>query len=107
MVRLWGRRRRKGCVPGNRWSCAGHPHPHRHLPASASSSTKWAGKRRREGRARRTSQRVERAALPAASYLIREGIEARAHGVAAAELGGFEATDDVLECSGHYKVLLL
>lgn len=46
-------------------------------------------------------------AVPAAWYLVREGIKASAHGVTAAKLGGLEAADDVLERSSHYKVLLL
>lgn len=46
-------------------------------------------------------------ALPGAWYLIWEGIKARAHGVAATELGGLETADDVLECGCHDKVLLL
>lgn len=44
---------------------------------------------------------------PCGQYLIRESIEAGAHGVPAAELGGLEAADDVLERGSHYEVLLL
>lgn len=64
------------------------------------------GRLRLEGRWRHRSQQVERAAS-LRRYLIRESIEAGAHGVTAAELGGLEAADDVLERRSHYKVLLL
>lgn len=80
---------------------------HTQPPASTCSSIKRAAGRRLEGRAWHTLGQVDRAPLTAARYLIREGVKARAHGVPAAELGGLEATDDVLERGGHDEVLLL
>lgn len=61
------------------------------------------------GRLRLGGEAAARASWEVAGpwYLIGKGIEACAHGVAAAELGGLEAADDVLEGGGHYEVLLL
>ena len=42
-----------------------------------------------------------------ASYLVGQRAQVHAHKLGGAELGGFEAPDDVLEGGGHHKVLLL
>lgn len=42
-----------------------------------------------------------------ATDFLGEGVEGGPDGVSAAKLGGLEAADDVLECGGHHKVLLL
>lgn len=41
------------------------------------------------------------------SYLVRQGGQVNAHNLSGAELGGLEATDDVLQSGRHHKVLLL
>lgn len=49
----------------------------------------------------------DRSLFRPACYLIGEGIEVCAHRITAAELGGLEAPDDVLEGGSHHEVLLL
>lgn len=39
-------------------------------------------------------------------HLVREGLKRRPDWVSAAKLGGLEASDNVLQCGSHHKVLL-
>lgn len=39
-------------------------------------------------------------------HLVRKGLERRPDRVSAAKLGGLEASDNVLQCGSHNKVLL-